>query len=420
MFFAGVDWADDHHDAAVLDEAGRLVASRRVPHSPEGMAQLKAFLLDDAGDPKQVPCFVETNHGLLISFLLEAGFPVYPLNPKTVDRRRKPSGAKTDAIDAYLLARTGRSDLADLRRLEPDSPIIQELKSLTRDQDTLIQSQTRLVNQLSSCLKAYYPVALELFCKLHQPLALAFLQAHPTPDAALTASVEEIAALLKQHRHPQWNRKAREIFSKLRQPRLKADDVTTRTKARLMLALLGQLAPLIDEIKAYDREISSLFQEHPDSETFGSLPGAGTRLAPRLLAEWGDDRERYASAASVQGLAGTSPVAYQSGSYHKVHKRYACIKPFRNALHQFAWQSTNREPWAAKYYRRKRAEGKSHSMAVRALANIWGRIIHAIWLNQTSYDASTFLAAQQSHAHHARSDMKAPCQSPLPFMPSSH
>jgi transposase len=122
VFFAGIDWADDHHDIAVLDQQGQLIASLCVSHSPAGLAQLKAFLLDKAGDPQQIPCFVETNHGLLISALLEAGFPVYPLNPKTVDRRRKPSGAKTDAIDAYLLARSGRSDLADLRPSNPIAP----------------------------------------------------------------------------------------------------------------------------------------------------------------------------------------------------------------------------------------------------------------------------------------------------------
>jgi transposase len=128
---------------------------------------------------------VETNHGLLISSLLEAGFLVYPVNPKTVDRRRKPSGAKTDAIDAYLLARTGRSDLRGLRPLNPDSPLVQELKGLSRDLETLIQNQTRLVNQLTACLKAYYPVALELFSKLHQPVTLAFLKAYPTLEQAL-------------------------------------------------------------------------------------------------------------------------------------------------------------------------------------------------------------------------------------------
>src|SRR5207249_1168570 len=158
---------------------------------------------DVAAHPEQLACLVETSHGLLISALLEAGLPVYPVNPKTVDRHRKPSGAKTDAIDAYLLARTGRSDLADLRRLAPDSPLIAELKVLTRDQDSLVQSQTRLVNQLTACLKAYYPVALELFGTLHQPTTLAFLQAFPTLEQARAAGVEQLTAVLKAAGHPQ-------------------------------------------------------------------------------------------------------------------------------------------------------------------------------------------------------------------------
>ena len=255
MFFAGIDWADDHHDIAVLDQQGQLVGSLRVSHSPAGLAQLKAFLLDIAGDRQQTPCFVETNHGLLISSLLEAGFPVYPLNPKTVDRRRKASGAKTDAIDAYLLARTGRSDLADLRPLQPDSPLVQELKALSRDLEALVQSQTRLLNQLTACLKAYYPVALELFGKLHQPVTLAFLKAYPTRDNAQAASLAELTDFLSQHRHPTAQRTATKIYSLVHQPQLEADPVTTRTKSRLMLVLVDQLALLVEQIKAYDQEI---------------------------------------------------------------------------------------------------------------------------------------------------------------------
>jgi transposase len=177
----------------VIDEAGRRVATRRVAHTAQGLAELTAFLRgigDVAEHPEHLACLVETSHGLLISALLEAGLPVYPVNPRTVDRHRKPAGAKTDAIDAYLLARTGRSDLADVRRLAPDSPLITELKVLTRDQDTLIQGQTRLLNQLTACLKAYYPVALDLFGKLHQPTTLAFLQTFPTLEQARAASVE--------------------------------------------------------------------------------------------------------------------------------------------------------------------------------------------------------------------------------------
>ena len=124
MFFASVDWADDHHNVAVEDHGDHLVGSTRVPHSPASLATLMAFLLGIAGDPAGIPCFVETNRGLLVSSLLEAGFPVYPVNPRTADRHRKASGAKTDTIDAYLLARAGRSDLADLRRLERRSPVV--------------------------------------------------------------------------------------------------------------------------------------------------------------------------------------------------------------------------------------------------------------------------------------------------------
>lgn len=138
MWYAGLDWADRHHDLVIIDETGRKVGQLRVEHTPEGLTQLVTFLRGIA-PLDQIACIVETIHGLLISTLLEAGVTLYPVNPKTVDRKRNASGAKTDLIDAYLLAKHGRSEFADLRRLEPDSPKIAELKALSRDQDALIQ-----------------------------------------------------------------------------------------------------------------------------------------------------------------------------------------------------------------------------------------------------------------------------------------
>ena len=111
-----------------------------------------------------------------------------------------------------MLAKHGRPEWADLRRLEPDSPKIAELKALTSDQDALIQMQTRLVNQLTACLKAYYPVALKLFSKLQQKATLAFLQTYPTPHAAQTATVEQLGAVLKQAGHPAAKKVAAKIF----------------------------------------------------------------------------------------------------------------------------------------------------------------------------------------------------------------
>jgi transposase len=347
---------------------------------------------------EQMACVIETTHGLLIAHLLEAGWPVYPVNPRTVDRKRSASGAKTDRIDAYLLAKTGRADLADLHRLIPDSEKVAELKLLTRDQDALVQMQTRLINQLTACLKAYYPVALDLFGKLNQKSTLLFLQAYSTPAAAASASRSQIQQLLEQAKYPQARKAASQIAEQLLQPQLQADPATIRAKSRLLRALVSQLLPLIEQIAQYDKEISTLFLTHEDHEIFESLPRAGQRLAPRLLAEIGDDRTRYQAANSLQALGGTSPVLYQSGMYSKAHRRVGCIKPLRNALHQFAWQSTQQEAWAKAYYERKRTEGKSHSVAVRALSNIWARILFAMLQSHTPYVSATFETAKQVHA----------------------
>src|SRR5438477_1296760 len=401
MWYVGLDWADTHHDAAVLDEAGKRVGARRFAHSSDGLNELKQFVLSIATDPENLACIVEANHGLLISFLLSAGIPVYPVNPKMANKLRKGAGAKTDQIDAYLLAKMGRFDLDEMRRLEPDTASVQELKTLTRDQDSLVQMQTRLVNQLTACLKEYYPVALELFAKLQQHTTLVFLQTYPTPQAASAASQEQIASVLKQAGHPNPSKAAPAIFATLKLPHLTADAVTTRTKSRLMLALVSQLMPLLEQIAAYDKEITTLFLTHPDHEIFSSLPRAGKRLAPRRLSEVGDDRTRYVDAASLQALAGTSPVLFQSGMYSKAHRRLGCIKPLRNALHQFAWQTTQSEAWAKDYYQRKRMEGKSHTVAIRALSNVWVRIIFAMWTRRECYQTATFELAQQQHARRA-------------------
>ena len=402
MWYVGLDWADTHHDADVLDEAGKRVGARRFAHSHQGLNELKQFLLSIATSPEELACIVETNHGLLITFLLEAGIPVYPVNPKRANQLRKSAGAKTDQIDAHLLAKIGRLDLAELRRLEPDRPIVAELKTLTRDQDALVQTQTRLVNQLTACLKDYYPAALHLFAKLQQRSTLVFLQTYSTPQAAQAASVEEIIATLRLGKHTNPTRAALKIVEELHRPQLEAPEVIVRAKSRLMLSLVKQLLIVIEDIASYDKEITLLFLTHKDQEIWNSLPRAGKRLAPRLLAEWGDDRTRYTDASSVQALAGTAPVPFQSGNFAKAHKRFACLKPLRNHLHQFAWQSTMKEEWALAYYQRKRAEGKTHSMAVRALANVW--VVNACAIlrrNNFGSGSLSVIRKVKQHAGHA-------------------
>lgn len=397
MYFVGIDWADLHHDVAVLDEKGRELKYFTIPHSREGMEQLKQKLFSINPSPESFACLLETKNGLLVQFLLETGFLVYPLNPKVVDYRRKPSGAKSDPIDARLLANIGRSDLGQLKRLKPDTELISELKMLTRDQDSLIQESTRLTNKLIACLKEYYPMALEFFSKPTLPVALKFFKRYPLPDMVRETTVPEIADFLKACKHPQPNQTANFIWQRAQEPQLRASAPTVRAKCRLMLALVAQLETVKEQIAAYDEEIDRLFQLHSDSRIFASLPGAAGRLAPRLLAEWGDDRERYEDAAVVQALAGTSPVLFQSGKYRFARQRRSCIKPFRRAMQLFAFQSIRQVCWAREYYSTKRSQGKTHHEALRALANTWVRIIFAMWKNGTCYNEATFVAARARH-----------------------
>jgi transposase len=400
VWYAGIDWADRHHDVVLIDAEGNRVAHLRVAHSPEGLRTLIAWLRghgEVAEHPEHLACLVETTRGLLITALVEGGLVIYPVDPGRLKALRKPGGAKTDALDAYALARLGRSELRTLRRLVPDSDLVRELKLLTRDQDGLIQQQTRLVNQLTACLKEAYPAALGLFSQLHQRSTLAFLAAFPTHEQAAVASAEAIAAVLLRAKHPTARTTAARIVTQLQAPQLRADAATVRAKARLTQTLVAQLQLLLEQMAEYDAAIARLFDAHADHARFASLPRAGQRLAPRLLAEWGEDRGRYTGAASVQALAGTCPVLFQSGQYTRARHRRACCKPLRQALHHFARESLQGDEAARAYYVRKRTEGKTHTAAVRAVANRWVRILYAMWSHQEDYDPARFAAAQHAH-----------------------
>ena len=113
------------------------------------------------------------------------GSPSTRLNPKAVERHRERfriSGAKSDLRDAWVLATLLRTDRQLYRPLIPDSEIAQELRTLTRDRADLVRTRTMLSNQLTACLKAYFPEFLTFFADPDRPVALALLQTFPTRE----------------------------------------------------------------------------------------------------------------------------------------------------------------------------------------------------------------------------------------------
>jgi transposase len=394
--YAGFDWAKNHHDIIIVDRQGTIVADFQIEHSSAGWKTWRERI---AAYPALALC-IETNQGAAIEQLLQGGATLYPVQPKAAQRyreRKAPSGVKTDRLDAFSLADALRVDGHGWKPLAPLDPLIQELRLLCRDEVALIEERTALVNQLQQALYEYYPAALDAFDDFTRPAAWAFVEAFPSPEILVKAGKRKWEKFLHLHKlvRPQTHQGRLEAFAKADQ--FCASPAVVRAKSRLALARARMLRILQRQLDEYRAEIEKLFAEHPDHDLFGSLPGAGSKLAPRLLSELGSDRSLLADAQALQCLAGTAPVSFQSGQIHKVHLRRHCNKNLRSAVHLWADLSRRRCPWAAAYYQALKQRGKSHACALRCLGQRWLKILWKMWQTHLPYDPELHTRNQTLH-----------------------
>ena len=394
--FAGFDWAKDHHDIIVIDAKGTVVADFRFDHTPSGW---KLWHDKIAAWPK-LGVAIETSFGAVIEQLLESGVTVYPVNPMNAKRYRErkcSSGNKTDRHDAWALADALRMDGHAWRSLGAQDPIIAELRILCRDEVALIGERTALVNQLQQALHEYYPTALEAFEDWTSPNAWAFVEAFPSAAALLKAGKSKWDKFLHSHKLYRPQTYAARIAAFEKAAEWKASTPMVAAKSLYAIARCKQLRVLQNQLDEYRQRIEAIFASHPDSGLFGSLPGAGPKLAPRLLGEIGSDRSLYDDAQGLQCMAGTAPVSYQTGQVHKVNLRRRCNKNLRHAMHLFADKSRAQCAWASKYYESLRERGKSHAQALRCLGQRWLKIIWKMWQTGTSYDPELHMKNQLAH-----------------------
>ena len=377
-------------------ETGTVVAEFRFAHSAAGWADFHKHV---APFP-DLAIAVETKQGAVIEKLLGLGccvFPVHPPRAKAYRQRQAPSGNKTDRVDAWSLGDALRLDGHQWKQLVEQAPLLKELRLLCRDEVALIRDRTACISQLKQAVYEYYPAALEAFDDWTMPATWAFVEAFPMPAALAKAGRRKWEKFLHAHKlgNPKTYQRRLEIFARASQ--FAGAVATTQAKARLALARAKQLRLLQSQINEYRHAIRQLFTQHPDAGLFGSLPGAGDKIAPRLLAELGDDRTLFPDAQSLQCLAGTAPVSYQSGQIHRVRVRRQCNKFLRHTVHLWANLSRADCPWAAIYYDALRAKGKSHACALRALGQRWLKILWKIWQTKHCYDADFHARNQLQH-----------------------
>lgn len=394
--FGGFDWAKNHHSVVIVTAQGQIVADFDFEHSAQGW---KSFEQKVRAWPN-LALAIETSHGAAVDQLLQRGFTVYPVHPVAAQRyreRKAPTGTKTDHFDGWGLADALRMDGHSWRTIASADPLTEELRLLCRDEVSLIEQRTALVNQLQQVLTEYYSAALEAFDDWTQRYTWEFVLAFPTPKLLVEAGRRRWEKFLHTHRlwRPETAQRRLAIFARAEQ--FKASEAIVQAKSQLAVSLCKLLCTLDQQLKHYRQQIQKLFAQHPDHELFGSLPGARKVLAPRLLAAVGTDIERYGTQEVLQAIAGTAPVSYQSGQINKVQVRRCCDKFLRGTVHLWANCFRKASPWGQAYYQHKRKQGISHASALRCLGQRLLKIVFRMLANRTPYNAELHAMNQKKH-----------------------
>lgn len=393
MLLVGIDWAESEHAACLLSEGGQVQRRLRIGHDVTGVERLIATIGELEPEPSEVLVAIETAHGLLVSALLESGFTVYAINPKSVERyrtRTRVSRAKTDPADAELLARILLTDRERHRPLSPSTAEREEIRALARDDERASRDQRRLLNRLRQDLLAVFPQALAAFDELGSVSCLAFLARWPGASEAATVDEAELEAFFRAQRHGWPERTAKRVRAALSAPALQAPTHLAQAKAGSIRLAAEQLLLIHRQRKAWEKRLDELLRAaHPDGEIYLSLPGLDVRLAARVLAEVGDGASDFAVPNQLQCYGGTAPVTRRSGKQLTIACRLACNRHLRQAAMQWAFCSLTRSDWARDFYDRQRAAGKTHYKALRALANRWLELLWHLLHKRALYDEAT-------------------------------
>jgi transposase len=391
LLFVGDDWAEEHHDVELQSETGRVLGRAKLPEGVTGVARLHAMIGEHLGedDEATVVVGIETERGPWVQALIAAGYQIYAINPLQVARYRERhgvSGAKSDTGDAHALADMVRTDRHQLRPIAGDSAEAEAVKVLTRAHKTLIWERTRHLLRLRHALREFFPAALVAFDDLTATDALDLLGVAADPASAAALSTERITQALQRARRRDRAAKAEAIAAALRAEHLAQPAVVTAAYAATVRAQVAVLTVLNAEIETMEEQVDAHFGKHPDAEIYLSQPGLGVVLGARVLAEFGDDKDRYADARARKNYAGTSPITRQSGKRKFVLARYVHNDRLIDALGLQAFAALRASPGARAYYDQLRARGAGHRAALRQLGNRLVGILHGCIKTGTKYD----------------------------------
>lgn len=398
MYYCGIDWSDKTLEYHLRNAKSKVLCKGVVAASVGGLAELYS-VLERHACPEEIGVAIETCHGAWIQAMLDRGYIIYPVNPKTVERFRQAcsaNGVKTDKIDSKVLSMFLLTFHKENKPLRPDAPEIIKLRILCQDRLRLTEEHTAKINELGAVVKCYYPAFVGLFGRMDSDIALDFLIRYPTQSQFKKLSERRFSNWLGRH-HYSCPRRIDGMLEKLHAPVFGVAEHLQEAKKHLICYLSRSLKLLNAEIAERDRQINDHLDGLPESDWVRSLPGAGNVLAPGLLACLGRDPERFSSTGEARAFMGTAPVTFASGNSCSVHFRRGCWKFARRTLQLFAEQSRHQCCWAQAFYEKQRAGGRKHHAALRALAHRWLKILLAMKRTGSCYNEAVYLNDQRRH-----------------------
>lgn len=389
--YVGIDWASKKHDIEIEYSDGTR-ESAVIEHSSEVIRTFFSMVHARAGG--LIAVTLELSTGPIVSILKDLDYvELYPVNPRSLARFRQTfylSGAKNDPTDALLLKELLMKHGERLRSLRPEDEVTQKLSLLTRHRRQFVDNRTAIILQLQDCLKGYFPLFLRLFADLDSGSALCCLQRWPSLEQLQAATDNELRVFFSSLRCRKA--KTEERIALIRSEPVFCSDVARNlVSARVVTLLCEQLRTLNESIKSLENELDVLVPTHDDYEIIASLPGTGPIHTARLLAALHGCVERFGSSTGMSNYFGVSPILIRSGNSQIVCARKARPHFLHQTIVEWAAETRKRCKWASELYAKQRARGKSHNIAVRALAYKWMRILFACMASRTPYQEERFL-----------------------------
>ena len=265
MHYMGIDWATDKHDLCLMADDGCIISLFEIKHNLTGFNQLQDILVTLS----DVRINIERSDGLLVAWLVQRGYAIH-ITPPHVLARRRPSRAKDDKGDAFLLAHLLRLGDPDCRPFCTQSQIVTHLRQLARAYDWALKQQRRLGNQLMNNLRQYYPVALTLFARPYSLISLAFLEQFPTPQQAQNLTYMEFEQFLRSQRYRLMTRSDL-LYQRLKSPMpCSAMQDGYVQHDQMIIPLLRMVYHPKNRLI---RDMKQVFLSHPEADWWLSFPG---------------------------------------------------------------------------------------------------------------------------------------------------